>query len=350
MRTTFMIFLLLVSGFIYPQITITHSDYVEAWKTGNNHVNFATPLGDQVTVFVGSKSDAAQTWDFSGYTNTKVGTIIGIEPNTAPVILEFPNSNSVLYSKSYPTGDTIYAWQYQRIDTDRLLLYGVSDETSATITYDPPVLQALIPLNYGMTWVTQRDSVTLVPPNYTIIETTATVDAFGKLKIPSGEFDCLRITLERIGITHTPFSIDTSRSRSYHFYTKKLVELNIQGVTEAQFNETTIDVAGFNFSVPDNSGFIGENGLNSNSYFLFPNYPNPFNHSTKISYNIPEKNLVTIKVCDLLGKEVKILVNEIKPAGQHEVTLNGDELNSGFYFCQFKSGSFIQNRKILVNK
>ena len=345
MRTLFLILFLAVCGMVYPQITITHSDYVDAWEPGSTHVNYATPIGEYVSVFVGTKSDAPQTWDFTDYTINQVGTGNSIEPSSAPVISEFPDANAVLFTKSYPTGDTIIAWQYQRIDTDRLLLYGVSDETSAILSYDPPVVQAMIPLAYGITWITQRDSTVLFPPYYVITETTATVDAFGTLIIPSGSYDCLRLTLEQVGVTVTPFGGDTTRSRSYHFYTKNMVELNILGITQEQFNETTIDVMGFNFSVPDNAGSAGETSLTNSAYYA---YPNPFQHSTTIRYHLTTPGEYSLKIYDYLGKEVRTFGLGSRPAGQNEFNFNADGLPHGVYLCQLKSGLTMQNIKLVL--
>jgi hypothetical protein len=348
MRATFLLFFLFACGFAFPQITITHADYVDAWQVGSAHVNYATPMAGRLSVFVGIKSDAPQTWDFTGYTINQVGTSTGVEPSSAPLIDQFPNANAVLYTKSYPFGDTIFAWQYQRIDSDRLLLYGVSDETSVSMTYDPPVIQAMIPLDYGMTWVTQRDSTSIVPPYYAIVETTASVDAFGTLQIPAGNFQCLRLTLERVGITYTPIGNDTTRSRSYHFYTRNMVELNILGVTEAQFNESTIDVSGFNYSVPDNSGAIAENDFKT--CHLYPNSPNPFQNTTKIIYRVSTPDMVTIRILDCLGNEISTLLKEHRNAGQHEITFNAAGLAEGVYICQLTSGKTTQNIKMVLTK
>ncbi len=67
-------------------------------------------------------------------------------------------------------------------------------------------------------------------------------------------------------------------------------------------------------------------------FTLFQNYPNPFNPTTSIQYAISSRQIITIKVYDVLGKEVAILVNEEKPAGTYEVTFNAGELSSGVYF------------------
>ena len=65
---------------------------------------------------------------------------------------------------------------------------------------------------------------------------------------------------------------------------------------------------------------------------LFQNYPNPFNPATNLEFGIPDLGFVSLKVYDVLGHEVKTLVNENKPAGRYEVTFNGTGLPSGVYF------------------
>jgi photosystem II stability/assembly factor-like uncharacterized protein len=87
-----------------------------------------------------------------------------------------------------------------------------------------------------------------------------------------------------------------------------------------------------------------------NSYNLYQNFPNPFNPSTKFSYSIPEKALVTVKVFDILGREVKTLVNEEKPAGTYEVSFNASNLSSGIYFYRLIAGNFISTKKMVLLK
>lgn len=94
-------------------------------------------------------------------------------------------------------------------------------------------------------------------------------------------------------------------------------------------------------------------------YELYQNYPNPFNPSTKIVYTIPTYGKVTIKVFDVLGREISTLVNDIKSAGQHEIEFNTAELGlaSGVYFYQMKvadqtnfTKEFITTKKMLLIK
>ena len=93
--------------------------------------------------------------------------------------------------------------------------------------------------------------------------------------------------------------------------------------------------------------------LNNNlpvTFYLSQNYPNPFNPSTTINYKIPKASLVTIKVYDILGRQVVELVNEEKPIGRYHVTFDASRLPSGIYFYSIKAGSFQQTKKMVLLK
>lgn len=85
-----------------------------------------------------------------------------------------------------------------------------------------------------------------------------------------------------------------------------------------------------------------------NNFNLLQNYPNPFNPTTLISYQIPSQSSVSIKVYDALGNLIKVLVNEEKPAGMHQVEFNAEKLASGIYFYRIQAGSFAQTKKMML--
>jgi hypothetical protein len=85
-------------------------------------------------------------------------------------------------------------------------------------------------------------------------------------------------------------------------------------------------------------------------YTLNDNYPNPFNPSTIISWQLAAGSFVTLKVYDVLGKEVKTLVNERQEAGTHSISFDGSTLSSGVYFYQLRAGSFLWTKKMLLTK
>ena len=88
---------------------------------------------------------------------------------------------------------------------------------------------------------------------------------------------------------------------------------------------------------------------------LAQNYPNPFNPSTLIKYQVLTSSNVVIKIYDILGNEVKTLVNESKPSGNYSVTWNGDnnlgkKITSGVYFYRMEAGSYVKTMKLMLLK
>src|SRR4030042_5805859 len=86
------------------------------------------------------------------------------------------------------------------------------------------------------------------------------------------------------------------------------------------------------------------------TYELSQNYPNPFNPATKIEFIIPNDEKVTLKVYDILGREVKTLVNDFLEAGHHEIMFNADQLASGTYIYRLNFVSYQQIKKMMLVK
>jgi len=88
-------------------------------------------------------------------------------------------------------------------------------------------------------------------------------------------------------------------------------------------------------------------------YLLYQNFPNPFNPTTKIKFEIPgqarnDNLLVTLKVYDLLGREIATIINEEKPIGEYEVEFDAAGLPSGIYFYQLRSGNYTETKKMVL--
>ncbi|MFA7418736.1 MAG: T9SS type A sorting domain-containing protein, partial [Melioribacteraceae bacterium] len=84
--------------------------------------------------------------------------------------------------------------------------------------------------------------------------------------------------------------------------------------------------------------------------YSISNYPNPFNPTTTINYELPKDGMVTIKVYDIIGKEVATLVNEAKNAGYYKVDFNASKLTSGVYICSIQASGFNKSIKLLLTK
>ena len=98
------------------------------------------------------------------------------------------------------------------------------------------------------------------------------------------------------------------------------------------------------------SGIEDENYIIPDEYVLYQSYPNPFNPSTTIKYAISKSDIVKLKVYDILGREVAVLLNEYQTAGTYYVEFNASQFASGVYFYQLISGNFIETKKMILVK
>jgi acid phosphatase len=140
-------------------------------------------------------------------------------------------------------------------------------------------------------------------------------------------------------------------------YSIKINHLNILRTIEDMYGLGHAGSSADSSAIPT-SYWITTTDVKSNNYHtgipknfrLFQNYPNPFNPSTIIKYDLPKEEIVSLKVYNILGKEVKTLVNEFENAGTYNISFNASELPSGIYFYRFISGNFTQVKKLILLK
>ncbi|NOX17756.1 MAG: T9SS type A sorting domain-containing protein [Chlorobi bacterium] len=102
---------------------------------------------------------------------------------------------------------------------------------------------------------------------------------------------------------------------------------------------------------PNDNVLAAEDDENLPSQFkLRQNYPNPFNPSTTIKYELPEAGFVTLRIYDLLGREILTLVNKKQSSGKYEVKFDAGRLTSGIYIYQLRAGQFSESRKAMLMK
>jgi len=125
-------------------------------------------------------------------------------------------------------------------------------------------------------------------------------------------------------------------------------------IVAAGFSYTDIDYSVFTIAryIGDSAtGLDEENPENIPVTFLLEqNYPNPFNSSTIIKYQIPKSSFVSLKVYDILGREVVSLVNEEKLAGNYQTEFKASDLTSGIYFYTILAGDFRATKKMILIK
>jgi hypothetical protein len=139
-----------------------------------------------------------------------------------------------------------------------------------------------------------------------------------------------------IGIDQGPMIIMIENYRTGRVWQRFMANADVQrGLQRAGFTTIT--------SVKDESSAPKE-------FSLHQNYPNPFNPTTSLSFVIGHSSFVSLKVYDLLGREVATLVDEVKPAGAHTVSFDASQLSGGVYYYRLWAGSFTQTRKMVLAK
>ncbi len=102
------------------------------------------------------------------------------------------------------------------------------------------------------------------------------------------------------------------------------------------------------YKYAENVTLVNKGKVQLNNFYLFQNYPNPFNPSTKIKYQLPQSGIVLLKIIDILGQEIKTVIEEYQNAGVHEVSFNASDIASGVYFYKVASGNFSLVKKMVL--
>ena len=136
--------------------------------------------------------------------------------------------------------------------------------------------------------------------------------------------------MESLGV-HEHWNNSTDKQYSRNLGTGEGIELI------KLINYTPTSVERSNADIPD-------------TFTLFANYPNPFNPSTTIKYNLQKSDNVTLIIYNISGQEIERLVNEFQIMGEHEITWHPKALSSGIYFYRLKTGEFSKTKKLILQK
>ena len=132
-----------------------------------------------------------------------------------------------------------------------------------------------------------------------------------------------------------------------HLVTKRVVEIDQALYIMFDVVPDSGDVI---IAKSDDTGIMKTGSLIKPAFSLSHNYPNPFNPETVISYSLPSKEFVALKIVNLAGKEVAQLVNSVQTAGVHQITWNAEGLPSGVYFYTLQAGSYMKTMKLVLKK
>jgi hypothetical protein len=143
---------------------------------------------------------------------------------------------------------------------------------------------------------------------------------------------------------YSPVNATTIAGMTWGYYTDNVTGCTMTGGAVQAARPNTC----FTMSPVINVG--NNNGITPTKYSLSQNYPNPFNPVTRINFEIPKQGFVNVKIFDVLGREIRTLVNEVKAPGIYAVDFNASELSSGVYFYRLESNGFTDIKRMMLIK
>lgn len=349
----FIIFIFSTS-ILKAQIQITQTDAENFFAVGWSWVQSSSD-NPQVSMDIGTASASPQSWIIPAISWTDSNVLINVAPASTPYLTYFPSATHSQYTADEFGGYPAVQYTYMRIQNDGIYELGRALEVhlGGTDTVMVEIDENLVfpfPLSYGQVLEDSRDSINYGSGVYAIITNTLSVDAFGNITFAFGTYQALRVSsIQRTVIYQGGNPTDSSLSSSFIWIT------NNGGLFEADL-DTSSSTSGV---VPLHSASMTQfvevtNVKNENvhqtplNFQLNQNYPNPFNPQTIISYQLPVSGNVTLKVYDVLGREVAMLVNEYLEAGRHKVTFKAGNLSSGVYIYRLQSESFTETKTMTL--
>ena len=356
---SFLLFLFILSfgsENLFGQIQLTQQDL-----QGILGKKFKTVGDTGLVVNVGSAGEN-QIWDLSGLSVEGIEWITEyLTPANTPFAEDFPTANWA--EKSQVTIDglkgTIY--HYRRVEASSFASLGdgmvVGEYTNVMVDESENIP---LPLVYGAQWVSESvDTLFAGQGALSLsrdrIETI--VDGWGKVKLPSGEYDALRLRDNYFSIWETWFggqlmAADTTVSIGYNWVSKNILILASIGSVDGE-EDPNFTMAGEVFiyaGEETGTGLAAVEMTTPEGFQLCQNYPNPFNPLTTIDFSLPVTGNVELTVHDTQGKRVATLVNGVRAAGTHSVTFDAHNFTSGIYYYTVKTEGYIQTRKMMLVK
>lgn len=339
---------------LLAQISISSSD-VQSWYSIGKAVRYVYNDSVKFNFNIGIAAATSQSWTLPSVKMSDSISQVNLPPSITPYASRFPRATHAQRVINTSAGNTTTIYTFTRIATDSLIDLGSATRSQASgrdttyfdIYYQ---LESLLPATYGMS-VSRRDSTFKGFGAYSIHRTNDVFDAFGSITLPIGTYQALRHKEMTFNENHFPgLPTNTDSSVSFTWISREGVFLNV-GPVSANPGNGSIPVQSVSYSyVTAATGIArGETSLPDN-LVLQQNYPNPFNPSTTISYQLPAFSAVTLRVYDVLGKEVATLVEGVQQAGSHTVVFDGSSLRSGVYFYRIQAGSFQATRKLMLIK
>ncbi len=255
----------------------------------------------------------------------------------------------------YTTGDVIGLWTVKGIVDVGTQTYS-DNSTAANSEYTYAVYMSDLAYNYS---TGTSSSATALPVELTSFTSNVIGNKVELNWRTATEVNNYGFELERLAVSNQQLA--KSQGLNANSWVKiGFVEGNGNSNSPKSYSFTDEPKGGkeFNYRLKqiDNDGTYEYSDIvttvleNISTFALEQNYPNPFNPTTMISYTIPERVNVKLKIYDMIAQQVAELVNSSQEAGHYQVTFDGSDLPSGVYFYKLEAGNFVEVKKFMLVK
>ena len=263
--------------------------------------------------------------------------MVNVSPAQIKVTFSLGNRTISAGILSYDLIATVPAGQYWAVGAATIRLnISPNPSTGLTIHQDNPVLNA----NPNISNANGYQAIRTIAASTTIMSfNILTFNTSGFYRFNPGTYTLGKVRFDVIG----SFVTDSLKFRVNPPFTTALTTVNDS--TVALVNNTTFSI--INPTVTGTGNNVSEL---PKEFKLYENYPNPFNPTTTIKYDIADNSFVKLVVYDLAGKEIETLVNNNLQAGKYEATWSGSNYASGVYFAKIEAGNYRHIIKMLMVK
>lgn len=347
----------MLQSWVFSQVTITAGDYANILAPGkswqrykNDNVNLTMDIGV-------SSNSQSQTWTAPVFIPSDSLRVDNLLPSSTPYAANFPGAMFCQkVALVVAPGLSAQAFQFGGFSNDTLFTFGsvvhyfgiINNQPVDTIVFNY-VKQSLgvLPFQVGMSKIKSKDTTYSGTLMY-IKTVTEIIDAFGTLVLPNGSFQALRGRTEtRMDMYEGTNLLNSYSKYTFHWLTREGHQLDVNSDTSSSgtVKIKSIEVIYVITTPPTSVKNPVELPI---AFALEQNYPNPFNPNTTIQYYIAKSEFVTLKVFDLLGREVATLVNEQKPPGTYQVKFDASKLSSGVYLYQLRAGAKVETKRMVL--
>lgn len=318
-------------------------------------IHYRENTNDSIPIDIGP-SGGPHVWDFTSQPMGEDSVLYTIvDKNTTPYADSFPAANVVWLIAPFDTAaDTMIF--YERLTTDSLNglgVAGVKVDAQLLVLKFNPISHTPLPIAYQDEWVDHYgygfvySGYNVRVDNYSHYK----IDAYGSVQIPYGTFECLRMRSYDTVITQVPHVFyDTATYINYCFITENYGDVAYVSSHEGETNP--------NFTEGSLSRITGFWGVEENSEIpktIVEHFPNPFCDAVNIKYSISVPGEVSLKVYNVSGEIVGVLVNELKEPGVYRAVWNGrdergNKLPAGIYFYKLQTAKQRSTKKLIMLK